>query len=400
MQQAVKIGLLYVKNYLKTTVISGTNKNENKHNKNIFMKICHIINQLRGAGAQNLLVSLSIAQKEKGHDIYVILIDKDTLDYSKILGNKLCSIGVKLFSIDRIIGDKLSFLKTFPKFLKIIKHISPDVINTHLELSHIYGALAACFFRKLHKKHVLTIHNAPEIWEHSICKILNYNKPLIYCSDAACKLSKQKSNNYIIAENGIIIKTKERPTTNSVDIKQELKLSSATKIVISVGGLRPQKNYELLISIARQINNKDIHFLICGGNYNSSDISTELFTNIQNIHLLGLRNDVSNLLHQCDCFLSCSTFEGLPIAVLEAFFSGIPCVLSPIIQHWNIGKDAYSCYFPNTFEINDFIKTINIALDENLSKDKILDKRLSNIEKYNIVYSAEKYIRFYQTLLS
>lgn len=46
------------------------------------------------------------------------------------------------------------------------------------------------------------------------------------------------------------------------------------------------------------------------------------------IKLLGVRNDTFNILQAADVFMLASFFEGLPVSVVEAQASGLPCLLS------------------------------------------------------------------------
>jgi glycosyltransferase involved in cell wall biosynthesis len=55
------------------------------------------------------------------------------------------------------------------------------------------------------------------------------------------------------------------------------------------------------------------------------------------VRLLGIRKDIPAILADADLFLSTSTSEGMPVSLLEAMASGIPCV-------------AYA--FPSLTEIN------------------------------------------------
>jgi len=75
-----------------------------------------------------------------------------------------------------------------------------------------------------------------------------------------------------------------------------------------------------------------------------------------------------------------------------------PCVLSPIEQHINIGRDVPFCFIPANFHYEEFKKEIDTALEQVISKRDILEIRNGIIEKYNIKYTSKKYLQFYQKI--
>lgn len=79
--------------------------------------------------------------------------------------------------------------------------------------------------------------------------------------------------------NGIspsIVQTKE-----CVNLRDELNLSHNDKIVVSVGSLRPQKNYDFLKEISTAMMDEHIHFCVCGGNYGKGILILILLKNIR-----------------------------------------------------------------------------------------------------------------------
>lgn len=357
------------------------------------MRIIHITNCLRGGGIQNFLLSLLSEQALMGHDVFLVVIEKYDYEYCFHLEQILKNCNVTVIRLNKSRSNKISLIKTIIKSRNIVKSINPDIVNTHGEMSHIYGAISVAGRRN---KQIITIHNAPEKWPYS-AKFLCNDKPLIFCSDAAYNLRQQTSNVATIINNGI--NNKIVHTNDVVDLRQELHLDKHDKIVVLVGSMRPQKNYLFLKKIVDKINDLSIHFCICGGNYGTGYIDKEEFKSYKNIHCLGLRSDVSAIENSADLFLSCSKFEGLPIAVLEAYFNGIPCVLSPIVQHINI-SNVYNVYIPKDFNAESFIECIYKALSNTESHEAILNKRKSQIEQYSIENTAVKYIDFYNKILN
>lgn len=357
------------------------------------MKIVHITNCLRGGGIQNFLVSLLPEQVKNGHCVTLIVIEKYDYDYCFRLEEILKRNNVIVHRLNKQRRNKLSLLKTIIKSRRLISFIRPDIVNTHGEMSHTFGSIA-CLCKKY--RHVLTIHNSPEPWPCDT-KFLCKNKPLIFCSRAAFDMRVQNSKNMEIIENGI---SKEIVHDNkTVDLRKELKLKKTDRIVVLVGSLRPQKNYILLKEIVKEMNDNSVHFCICGGNYGKGYVSMEEFDNCQTIHCLGLRSDVSAIENEADLFLSCATFEGLPIAVLEAYFNGIPCVLSPIPQHVNI-SNVKEVWIPKDFSSNSFVRSIRAGLSCTKEHQAIYESRREQIVKYSISRTSEAYIDFYKSCLN
>lgn len=340
------------------------------------MIILHITNCLRGGGIQNFILSLLPEQASMGHKVFLVVIEKYDYEYCFHLERILSNNNVTVIRLNKSRSNKISLIKTIIKCRNLIKSINPDIVNTHGEMSHVYGAISVIGKRN---KQIITIHNAPEKWPYS-AKFLCNDKPLIFCSDAAYNLKQQTSNVMTTINNGI--NDKITHTNDVIDLRQELHLDKHDKIVVLVGSMRPQKNYIFLKDIVDKINDSSIHFCICGGNYGAGYINTDEFKSYKNIHCLGLRSDVSAIENSADLFLSCSKFEGLPIAVLEAYFNGIPCVLSPIVQHINI-SNVYNVYIPKDFQAKSFIDCIYKALSNTESHDVILSKRKSQIEQYS-----------------
>lgn len=354
------------------------------------MKIVHILPCLKGGGIQNFLVSLAPEQVKMGHDVTVVTTDEDDLDYSHHLQSILESRGEKVMSLNRKVHNKLSTLKALLNCRKLIKKLNPEIVNTHSTLSYFYGALAVKGIKGV--RQIATIHSGPEEWSKMVT-LTNKNTPLIYCSHSAMDLRTQQNKNIIAIDNGI-----SRDIVHSdkeVDLKKELNLPDDAIVVVLVGSLRPEKNYEFLKELSTESGDPRLHFCVCGGNYGSEYLKAEDFKDFDHIHMMGLRSDVSAIENKADVFMNCSTREGLPISVLEAYFNGIPCVLAPIPQLIRI-SDMPEVWVSEDTSVKAYVEAIHKAAACKKSHEEIYEERKPKLEPFSIRHCAEEYIKFYE----
>ena len=117
-------------------------------------------------------------------------------------------------------------------------------------------------------------------------------------------------------------------------IREKLGMDN-TLVIGTVGRLSFQKNQEFLIAIAKKLRSQNIAFsiVIVGNGELHDKLTTEIReSNLSgNILLVGSQPDVQAYLSAFDIFAFPSRFEGLPLALLEAQFNGLPCVVSDAI---------------------------------------------------------------------
>lgn len=361
------------------------------------MKICHLIANLYAGGAQTFVVLLAIEQKKLGNEVSIILIDKfNHSKFENYLIKQLKDNDVAIHSLDRRPGKNFSIFQSFLKLNKYLGLLNPNIINSHLQITHLIVALYLKLFSKKNKL-VLTIHNAPEEWNYQTLKT-NLHTASIYCSNSSMSMSIKRDCQKTVISNGI-----KAPAIDSsaLQIFKDFKIDISHKLILMVGKLSHQKNYPLAVEIAKHYENENVSFLICGIKEETADKGLALFKTLNNIHYLGIKvpTEIYSLMAHCDVFLNTSHYEGLPITVLEAFFVGIKCVLSDILPHHEIGDGVEAVYIPTTFVAKDFVTKIDEAFLNNLSKQKITGLRNEALNKYNIKETAVKYMDFYKELI-
>jgi len=103
--------------------------------------------------------------------------------------------------------------------------------------------------------------------------------------------------------------------------------------MVAVGNLYPVKGHRFLIKALAELP-RDGHWklAIAGRGQEEQDLRAMIsgFGLSGRVQLLGLRQDIANVLAAGDLFVMPSLSEGLPLAVLEAMAAGLPVVASAV----------------------------------------------------------------------
>lgn len=175
--------------------------------------------------------------------------------------------------------------------------------------------------------------------------------------------------------------------------RKELEITDEDFMVLSVGELNENKNHEIVVRAISRLANSNIHYFIAGKGSKDSyllELAKELNVNL---HLLGYRTDIIELLNTADVYAFPSFREGLSVALMEAMSAGLPCVVSKIRGNVDLIDTEGGCLCdPN--DIDSFANNIQKLMDDlnirgefsrhNLEKMKGFDIGVTNIEMNKI----------------
>lgn len=113
-------------------------------------------------------------------------------------------------------------------------------------------------------------------------------------------------------------------------LRKELGLNNDDNVLICVGRLDKNKNQAFLIRAMRELVKKDTkcHLLLVGPDELSGEyqrLAKKLGVE-RNVHFLGFRKDVPELMQIADVAVSASRREGLPVNLIESAMTGLPIV--------------------------------------------------------------------------
>lgn len=291
-------------------------------------------------------------------------------------------------------------IKAYELLNKVIKEYNIDYIHCNTPVGGLLGRLSG---RKNNvKKIIYTVHGfhfykgAPlvnRILYKNIEKILSrFTDVLITINEEdyqSGKKMKLKANGHVYKINGVGIDTKHyiNIKIDKAEKRKSLGLKDNDFVCIGTGRLEDNKNFVDSIKAISKTNNENIHLLICGEGPEKEklvELTKELGLSYQ-IHFLGYRSDISELLNISDCFVSTSKREGLPRALMEAMASGIPCVAYDIRGNNDLLKNTQEVLVASVDDIA--MKIVEIEQNRDIQK-KLAEKNMQFIKMYDnsIVY--------------
>lgn len=152
-----------------------------------------------------------------------------------------------------------------------------------------------------------------------------------------------KDGKITILKNGVDDQTFKYNSAKRSSVRSEMGLED--KFVIGhIGRFEPQKNHSFLIDVFKEVQqqNSDAILLLIG----TGKLRKKIENKVEraglsgSIRFLGIRSDIARLFQAMDIFLFPSTFEGLPVALVEAQAAGLQCIVSDTItDESDIGAD-------------------------------------------------------------
>jgi len=292
----------------------------------------------------------------------------------------------------------------FNRLCKFIKEKNINVIHCNSPIGGVIGRLSRLFCKVdkvIYTAHGFHFYKGAPFYYNLIFK--NIEKILARITDVLITINnedyeaalkfKLKKKGRVYKVPGVGINTNKNNMTLEAFQKKrlELGLNEENFILISTGDLIKRKNYESSLKALSELNNENIHLLICGSGSNlkallklSSDLGIS-----QNVHFLGFRSDIQELLYISDAFIFTTKQEGLPRSLMEAMEQGLPCIVSNIRGNNDLIIDGKGGYLVNNQSIKDYAIAINKLYSnrnnfsefKEFNKKYILEFEVENIKK-------------------
>lgn len=178
---------------------------------------------------------------------------------------------------------------------------------------------------------------------------------------------------------GINLEDYQHVNVDRSEYRKQLGLKEDDFVCIAMGDLVKRKNFSEAIEVIAGLKDSKVHYLICGEGPEKGklqELSKKLGIEKQ-IHFLGYRSDIKELLKISDCFLFLSKQEGLPRSTMEAMASGLPCVVSKIRGHVDLLGIADFC------QDKGYCFTLEKLINDKIYLENCSKYCLKKIKKYS-----------------
>lgn len=299
------------------------------------IKILHLIASVGIGGAERVLLTLLKNIDRKKFDIVLGIFTNQRKD-KDLLWTECEKLHITLEQIR--FKNPYDFLQILHIY-RIAKKHHPDIMHTHGYKTNILGFLVA----KLSGIPIITtvhglysIRIKTEIPLQLSLMLLRYFNRVIAVSDyitAELKRKKVPSKKIITIRNVPADNIEIYPLNTSV-FREEIGISSSTKIIGFVGRLEQVKGCDQLIQAVSKIHSTNLEFCLVvvgeGPERESLDFLVRKLGLRNNVHFCGFRNDPINVFQSLDLFVLPSLSEGIPLALLEAMSLGVPVVATHV----------------------------------------------------------------------
>jgi len=369
------------------------------------MKIIHIITDLGDGGAEGVLLQQTQSDFE-----HLVISLKSPGKYGPILLEQ----GIRVETLG--LGQLLNWPSGIKRLFWILKQPETAVVQTWLYHADLIGGLIARLAgrkniiwnirnNRLHKKALVTRLVA------YFCKLTSHRIPekIICCSHTAAQYHRDlgyKKPISVVA-NGFDSCRFKPDDRKRVEIREQLNLQNSF-VFGTVARWDAQKDHDNLIQAIAKWKSKNpgelFKLLLIGKGCTSENTELEILIQqnaLKNdIFLLGMRNDVHELLNALDLHILPSKSEAFPNVIAESMLTGIPSIATNVGDSKEIiGKAGWTCPPRSSDQLEKTITDAYETLKNEQSKKKYSRLAIEQIENnYSLETMRAAYIALWDQL--
>jgi glycosyltransferase involved in cell wall biosynthesis len=189
--------------------------------------------------------------------------------------------------------------------------------------------------------------------------------------------------------------------------KDLLKKTKGKTVLLYAGVFRSRKRvFNLLFALESAVKkNEDVLLLLLGGGRGYEEDMLALIAELgleDNVIFVGRvpNTEIVNYLRVCDVFCLLSSYEGMPIAILEAMSTGKAILTSSVSGMTDLVQDGKQGYLTSVDDIDEISEKLNMLVANiGTTKEYGLSSRQRILQNYTWEKIAEQYLDLFEETL-
>jgi glycosyltransferase involved in cell wall biosynthesis len=300
------------------------------------IKVCQVINAYQVGGAETVALDLARGLDPGRFESLALAIAEPHHEDTPDMLRRFQAAGVPAHALPcRRFGD----WRLHWDLWRFLRRHRPDIVHGHNRpadyLACSIGRLAGVP-RRIWTRH-LVYRNMPARQVRRYGRLGARTPVVVAVSDAVrehCIATENiPADRVRTIVNGIdTTRFRPRDTGERAAKRAELDLANDDIMLLQVGRLADQKAPDAFVTLVRLLRERGlpIRGFLCGTGPLADTLADPAAE--ADVTLLGLRQDVPELLGSCDLVVSCSRVEGLPLNIMEAMAAGAPFVAPELPQ--------------------------------------------------------------------
>ncbi len=375
------------------------------------VRVLHVITRLIVGGAQECTIA-STAGVDRARYACELWTGPQTGPEGSLFDEaKRRGVNVTVFPrLVREISPVKDLLVTF-ELARRMRRDRFDIVVTHSSKAGVVGRIAAWLAGVPHITHMLhgwgfneRMHPLVRGCYVGIERVLYWiSEVLIPVSERTTRVGVEagigRPSKYRLIRSGIPLEVFRGDDVARLEARRALGVGPDEILIGSVGRLAPQKNPQDFIRVASAVllRHEGVRFVYVGDGPMRDEIEEEIASAGigDRLELLGLRDDVPNLLRAFDLFILTSLWEGLPRVVLQSLASGVPVVTYDIAGIEESVIEGRNGYLVSPGAVDDMVSRLDRLITDD-SHRKTMSTAAA--EEFDGSFSEREMIRSFERL--
>lgn len=327
--------------------------------------ILYVVDTMNRGGAETFLMNVLRNIDRRRYAVHFLCFGDKTFDYQ----DEIEQLGGNIIRIQRHANP----LRLIGAIRSVIRQYNIDIVHSHIQLASMYSMIAAKLERvpvRIMHSHLTSAGKGGGVVYKIYEKLAK--KGIAWCSTHRLACGEEAGRylfggrSFEIITNGIQLSDFAFIPENRRLFRRRYHLGEDDFLVGMVARLEEVKNHQFAIKMFRHYQKKNPRAkLVLAGQGSLREQLEQLAEQegmSENVRFLGLVEDTAGLYSALDVLIMPSLYEGLPVSLIEAQASSLPCLCSDqvdrdsnaggLVEFLSIGNEDYDIWI-NAIAVNE-----------------------------------------------